>query len=55
MTEKLEKEVDKGKIKITYLAKIDSRDKNLPRSIGNCDYVPKLNPSMSLTYYKVIV
>ncbi len=56
MTEKLEREVDKDTVKMNYLERIDSRDKDIPRNVGNYDgHVPKLNPLMSLTCYRVFV
>ena len=51
MVEKLEKKADE----MDYWERIDSRDKNLPRSVGNYDSVPKLDASMSFRYYGVFV
>ncbi len=52
MTEKLEKEVDKETL--TYLERIDSRDKNLSGTCENYGSAPKLDALMSWCYYGVI-
>ena len=47
------KEVDKEGIEMRYLKRRDSRNKNLPKS--QRDYVPRLEPLMSLKEYGVFV
>lgn len=53
MTEKLEKKISTEKIKMSYMKRFDSRNKNFPINCENHDYVSKLDASMSFRYYEV--